>query len=154
MRLRHTTVPSKAILTASIFDVMANNENLKRGAATQFRSGEEAVRNGKKGGVASGRRRRDRRTFRETLLELLALPDIDRNGNPVVSPLTGKPLSIRESIVMQALLSARKGNMRALQTILDAIGERTFKVEADVNLDTMSDAQLDEIVRQISSNIR
>lgn len=154
MRLRHTTAPSKAILTASIFDVMANNENLKRGAATQFRSGEEAVRNGQKGGVASGRRRRDRRTFRETLLELLALPDIDRNGNPVVSPLTGKPLSIRESIVMQALLSARKGNMRALQTILDAVGERTFKVEADVNLDTMSDAQLDEIVRQISSNIR
>lgn len=154
MRLRHTTAPSKAILTASIFDVMANNENLKRGAATQFRSGEEAVRNGQKGGVASGRRRRDRRTFRETLLELLALPDIDRNGNPVVSPLTGKPLSVRESIVMQALLSARKGNMRALQTILDAVGERTFKVEADVNLDTMSDAQLDEIVRQISSNIR
>lgn len=154
MRLRHTTAPSKAISTASIFDVMANNENLKRGAATQFRSGEEAVRNGQKGGVASGRRRRDRRTFRETMLELLALPDIDRNGNPVVSPLTGKPLSIRESIVMQALLSARKGNMRALQTILDAVGERTFKVEADVNLDTMSDAQLDEIVRQISSNIR
>ena len=154
MRLRHTTAHSKAISTASIFDVMANNENLKRGAATQFRSGEEAVRNGQKGGVASGRRRRDRRTFRETLLELLALPDIDRNGNPVVSPLTGKPLSIRESIVMQALLSARKGNMRALQTILDAVGERTFKVEADVNLDTMSDAQLDEIVRQISSNIR
>lgn len=154
MRLRHTTAPSKAILTASIFDVMANNENLKRGAATQFRSGEEAVRNGQKGGVASGRRRRDRRTFRETMLELLALPDIDRNGNPVVSPLTGKPLSVRESIVMQALLSARKGNMRALQTILDAVGERMFKVEADVNLDTMSDAQLDEIVRQISSNIR
>ena len=154
MRLRHTTAHSKAILTASSFDVMANNENLKRGAATQFRSGEEAVRNGQKGGVASGRRRRDRRTFRETLLELLALPDIDRNGNPVVSPLTGKPLSVRESIVMQALLSARKGNMRALQTILDAVGERTFKVEADVNLDTMSDAQLDEIVRQISSNIR
>lgn len=154
MRLRHTTAPSKAILTASIFDVMANNENLKRGAATQFRSGEEAVRTGQKGGVASGRRRRDRRTFRETMLELLALPDIDRNGNPVVSPLTGKPLSVRESIVMQALLSARKGNMRALQTILDAVGERTFKVEADVNLDTMSDAQLDEIVRQISSNLR
>ena len=154
MRLRNTTAPSKAILTASNSNVMANNENLKRGAATQFRSGEEAVRNGQKGGVASGRRRRDRRTFRETMLELLALPDIDRNGNPVVSPLTGKPLSIRESIVMQALLSARKGNMRALQTILDAVGERTFKVEADVNLDTMSDAQLDEIVRQISSNIR
>ena len=133
---------------------MANNENLKHGAATRFRTGEEQVRIAHRGGVASGRKRRDRRTFRETLLELLALPDIDRNGNPVVSPLTGKPLSIRESIVMQALLSARKGNMRALQTILDAVGERTFKVDADINLDTMSNAQLDEVVRQISSNIR
>ena len=132
---------------------MANDENLKRGAATQFRSGEEAVRNGKKGGIASGRKRRDRRTFRETLLELLALPDIDRNGNPVVSPLTGKIVSIRESIVMQALMAARKGNMRALQTILDAVGERTLKVDADIDVNTMNDAQIDEVVRRISANI-
>ena len=37
---------------------MANDENLKNGIATQFRSGEEAVRNGRKGGIASGESRR------------------------------------------------------------------------------------------------
>lgn len=37
---------------------MANEQNLKNGKATQYRSGEEAARiNGKKGGIASGKSR-------------------------------------------------------------------------------------------------
>ena len=35
-----------------------NDENLKKGEATRFRSGEDAVRNGQKGGIASGKARR------------------------------------------------------------------------------------------------
>ena len=40
-------------------------DNLKNGKATRFRSGEEAVRNGKKGGQASGEARRRLKSFRE-----------------------------------------------------------------------------------------
>lgn len=39
---------------------MANNENLRKGELTQFRSGEEAARNGQKGGKASGAARRQK----------------------------------------------------------------------------------------------
>lgn len=44
---------------------MANDENLKRGKATQFRSGEEAARNGAKGGIASGKSRNLRARLKE-----------------------------------------------------------------------------------------
>lgn len=42
---------------------MANDQNLNNRAATQFRSGEEAVRNGKKGGIASGCSRRQKKAL-------------------------------------------------------------------------------------------
>ena len=50
---------------------MANEENLKKGKATQFQSGEEAARNGQKGGVASGASRRRRKAMRQTVNTLL-----------------------------------------------------------------------------------
>ncbi len=40
-------------------------DNLKKGAATQFKSGEEAVENGRKGGIASGESKRRKKNFRE-----------------------------------------------------------------------------------------
>ena len=46
-----------------------NNENLKKGEATQFRSGEEAARNGRDGGRASGEARRRRKLLRESIME-------------------------------------------------------------------------------------
>lgn len=44
---------------------MANNQNLSNGAATQFRAGEEQVRIAKKGGIASGQSRRQKKTLSE-----------------------------------------------------------------------------------------
>lgn len=50
---------------------MANAENLKRGKATQFKSGEDAAENGKKGGTASGASRRRKRAMRQAAAMLL-----------------------------------------------------------------------------------
>ena len=47
------------------------SENLKKGIDTQFRSGEEAAEQGRKGGVASGESRRRNRTLRQ-IAEMLA----------------------------------------------------------------------------------
>lgn len=110
------------------------------------------------GGKASGKARRDKRNFRETITTLLSMPDMDKNGKQLISPITGKPMSIRENIVMQALLQARKGNIKALQTILDIMGERTFKLEGDVKLkssryETMTDEEMREEALRISESI-
>lgn len=54
---------------------MANEENLKQeNPTTQYRSGREAVENGKKGGIASGKARRRKKQLKDTANMLLALP--------------------------------------------------------------------------------
>lgn len=50
---------------------MANEKNLKKGKATQFKSGEEAARNGKKGGKASGKAKREKKTIQNILTAFL-----------------------------------------------------------------------------------
>lgn len=50
---------------------MANAENLKKGKATQFKSGKDAVENGRKAGVASGASRRRKRAMRQAAAMLL-----------------------------------------------------------------------------------
>lgn len=55
---------------------MANTDNLKKGnPETYFRSGREAVENGKKGGKASGKARRENRLIKEAILERMTDDD-------------------------------------------------------------------------------
>lgn len=46
---------------------MANEKNLKNGEKTRFKSGEEAARNGRKGGKASGKARREKADLRKAV---------------------------------------------------------------------------------------
>lgn len=51
---------------------VANNENLKKGKATQFKSGEDAATKGRKGGIKSGESKRAKKSMRDitkTLME-------------------------------------------------------------------------------------
>ena len=62
---------------------MANDENLKKGAATQFRAGEEQAEVARKGGIASGKARRRKGAARKILSQIAAgrpkvLTDIDK----------------------------------------------------------------------------
>lgn len=51
--------------------MLANEKNLKKGKATQFRTGEEQARIAKKGGKASGRSRREKKTIQNILTAFL-----------------------------------------------------------------------------------
>ena len=44
---------------------MANNKNLEKGKATQFKSGEQAAKAGRKGGIASGEAKRKNKSLRD-----------------------------------------------------------------------------------------
>ena len=50
---------------------MANAENLKKGKATQFKSGEKAAKAGAKGGIKSGKSKRAKKAFRENVISML-----------------------------------------------------------------------------------
>lgn len=64
---------------------MANNENLKKGKATQFKSGEEAVKNGRKGGIASGEAKREKKLIKDRILERMGESDWDTMIDNLIS---------------------------------------------------------------------
>ena len=96
---------------------------------TNKRTKEEAKELGRKGGVASGKSRRRKRQFRDELEMLLPLTDKGKDGQPIINPLTGRKQTVQQSITMQLLLKARKGDVKAAKLILDTLGELVIKEE-------------------------
>ncbi len=89
--------------------VKLNNENLKRGNPdTQFRSGREAVENGRKGGRASGVSRSFRSAVKKRLRNSPELFD------EITDMLTEKTLD---------------GNFKALELLLELAGESPKQME-------------------------
>lgn len=101
--------------------------------STRNRSKDEAKELGRKGGIASGKRRRDKRTFRETLQTLLELTRTTEDGKPVMNEVTGKPMSMMEEAAMTAVIGAIGGDVKQLQTILDVLGERSLKIDNTIS---------------------
>lgn len=50
---------------------MANNENLKKGKATQFKAGEKQAEIARKGGIASGEAKRRKADLRDAVQDIL-----------------------------------------------------------------------------------
>lgn len=102
---------------------MANEQNLK--PFTSDQSHDEAVKNGSKGGVASGAARREKRDFRRALEMLLEREFTDKQGNT---------LSGVEAISAKMFEQAMKGNIRAFETIRDTVGQKPVEkvIVADV----------------------
>ena len=85
------------------------------------RTTEEKREIGKKGGIASGKARRERKKFKEDLL--LALETI-KNGK-----------TVQQHGVEAILEKFMSGDIQAFTTIRDTIGEKPIeKIEADVGL--------------------
>lgn len=104
---------------------MANAENLKKGEATQFRSGEEAARSGAKGGVASGAARRRKKSMKAALKTILDMPVTSKELQQKMRML-GVPEgdSTYQMAVMVAMLNqAMKGNVKAAYFCRDTVGE-------------------------------
>ena len=107
---------------------MANEENLKKGKATRFKSGEEAARNGKKGGEASAKARAERKTLKEELLLLLSEGDTQKK-------------------VSAALIKkAKSGNVKAFEVIRDTIGEKPMEKILASSVDPETIAEVEKFV--------
>lgn len=102
---------------------MPNDRNLENGKSTQFRSGEEAARNGQKGGISSGKARSAKAMFGrllekcpEDVLSGKALDQIRQMG---VDP-SGK--TFLELGAMTTLLQWTLGDMRAGKLAMEISG--------------------------------
>lgn len=103
---------------------MPNIENLRPFTSDQSR--EEATKNGAKGGIASGEARRRKKTLKEQMEMLLALPVQDEQTKAFIESLgieseeVNNALAITLSMYQEAL----KGNTKAFELIRDTIGEK------------------------------
>lgn len=95
-----------------------NDENLKKGEATQFKSGEEAAKNGRAGGIASGEARQRRKTYREIAMEIGRLPSDEL-----------KSMTNDEAVMVALYKKAKSGSVPAIDKLLNLFGEMVFKGE-------------------------
>lgn len=132
---------------------MANESNLIPFTSEQSR--EEAKKNGRKGGIASGESRRKRKAFKEQIDYFLSLPfpDMtDNNGNKIKDAF--KNFGIEEEEIdnqMAMILSMwknviKKGDVSAFTALRDTVGERpSDKIEGSLTL------SYEEALKQVSN---
>lgn len=114
--------------------------------ATQFRSGEEAVENGRKGGIASGQARREKKTIQKILADLL---DGQIKDSPQFAKLASKmgvesDKSVKDIFTMVCLLnSVKSGNLGDLERLSKLLGEDKQNENADVM------AKLDKVIGEV-----
>ena len=119
------------------------------------RTAEERHELAKKAGKASGKARQRKKTFREELMALLPMTDLGKDNQPIINPITGRKQSIQQTITMQLLLKARKGDIKATKLILEALGERLLKTEGTQEVtvrsrfDGMTNEELDNEIKRL-----
>lgn len=100
---------------------MASEQN-KIGEATQFRTGEEQAEIARKGGIASGEARRQKRDLRKAL-EILLEKTVSKDKE-------GNEISGAEALALKQFEKALKGDTRAFEVIRDTSGQKPVeKVE-------------------------
>lgn len=116
---------------------------------------EERSEKARRAQKASAKARRDKRDLRERLALLLQLPMVS-NGVGVVSPITGKFMSVGEAIDTAVIKQALKGNIRAAETIYNLLAVKVTRTEvtgpggkdlipAKLDVSRLSDEQLKAI---------
>ena len=135
---------------------MANVKNLEKGKQTQFKSGEEAVKNGRKGGIASGEAKRAKKSRRELALAIANAQVTNKKIKDMVKRNTGfedDEITGDAAVVNGVYLEALSGNMQAYDrwerlTAEDKSGKDDYELPARV----LGKAFVD-INRQIKPNI-
>ena len=94
----------------------------------------------KKGGKASGQKRRDKREQKQIILDVLSMPLKEGSVDEITSLATaeGANLSINQAIVIQQVKKALNGDTKAAEYLRDTAGQKpSDKVQLDtgVNID-------------------
>ncbi len=115
---------------------MATTENLKPPTSTS-----EARKRGKKGGIKSGKVRKERKAMKETAEMILELTLKDGTVTDLediqsLAAINGKNITVQEAIILKQAQKALKGDIRAAEFIRDTSGNRpTNEQRMDVAVD-------------------
>lgn len=102
---------------------MANEQNL----APPYRSGSEARENGRKGGIASGKARREKATIAGTMESMLYKPVKNEKQLAVIAksglPVPKNPQYIHFLVASTMMRTIKDGKVDDLMKIMDLTGE-------------------------------
>lgn len=105
---------------------MANEDNLlKAEDLTSSQLRDRAT----KGGIASGKARREKKAMKDTLATLLAMPLEDEEAVDVeniqsIAALKGRNITVQEAIMLAQIKKAMKGDTRAAEFVRDSSGNK------------------------------
>ena len=105
---------------------MAGRKNLLK---AEDLTSDELRERAQKGGIASGKARREKKLMRETLDVLLSMPlkngkyaDVESIRN--FAALKGKNINVQEAILIAQVQKAMKGDTKAAEYVRDTIGQK------------------------------
>ena len=110
--------------------------------ATEFKSGAKAVENGRKGGVASGIARREKKSLREAMQ---ALMDADLTGKD------GKTMTGTEAMAAKAFQAALKGDWKAWELARDSAGQKPVE---RIMVAEVEQSVIDDVERMVNDEQR
>ena len=92
----------------------------------QFRSGDEAQENGRKGGIASGVARRRKRSLKEAADLYLALPIANQKAkNKIIAEgIAPEDADNQMAVIFGLTAKAAKGDARAAKVLIDLLEEK------------------------------
>ena len=114
---------------------MANEQNLI--PFTSEQSHEEAVENGRKGGIASGEAKRAKKSLREAMQILM---DADLTGKD------GKTITGTEAMAARAFQAALKGDWKAWELVRDTAGQKPVERVMVADVDAAVIAEVEAMV--------
>lgn len=110
-------------------------------------SSEEARKNGSKGGIASGKARRERKMMREDAQMFLEMPLNAGQLEDVeyLAEVKGKNITVQQAILLAMIKKAMKGDVRASEYVRDTAGQQI----ANININTEENSKFADILKQL-----
>lgn len=124
-------------------------ENLK-----PCRTTEEARERGRKGGINSGKRKKEKRKLKEIaemLLDMKAPNDIIERFEVLYPDLDAKEMTNRLAIVQRLILNALAGDNKAFELLRDQIGEKPKEeiVNTNQNINITDEKIINAVLKKV-----
>lgn len=124
-------------------------ENLK-----PCRTTEEARERGRKGGINSGKRKKEKRKLKEIaemLLDMKAPDDIIARFEQLYPDLDTKEMTNRLAIVQRLILNALAGDNKAFELLRDQIGEKPKEeiVNTNQNINITDEKIINAVLKKV-----
>ena len=124
-------------------------ENLK-----PCRTTEEARERGRKGGINSGKRKKEKRKLKEIaemLLDMKAPDDIIARFEQLYPDLDAKEMTNRLAIVQRLILNALAGDNKAFELLRDQIGEKPKEeiVNTNQNINITDEKVINSVLKKV-----